>query len=394
MGSPRLLLDRVELRVPEAARRTVDVLVAAVPAYGRLTREQLDGEVAALVEADLRLVLRCLREERAPSAAELGELRATAARRAEERVPLDQVLAASALGAQLLWRALVEEAGDAGAGDAVRLVDRLLQHLQHVVAAASQGYLEEGEALLGAEREARRHLTESLLTSGEAPPALLGWAGVAAAPRYRAVAIRLGPRPDEADPTVSGAVAGRRKVRRALECLEALEGGPALAVLDAGGGAAALAVADVATAHGALAEATGADVWLAASEPAPPAELPAAWRQARDVRRLVLALERPPGVYGVDDVLLERSVGADPAAAARLAALLGPLEEREDLLATLDTWFAVDFDRREAASRLTIHPNTLDHRLRRISELVGRDLATAAGTQLLGAALLARRLLR
>jgi sugar diacid utilization regulator len=97
-------------------------------------------------------------------------------------------------------------------------------------------------------------------------------------------------------------------------------------------------------------------------------------------------------VWTVEDVLLERTLSADPVAAERLVSVLAPLEEREDLMLTVEVWFEVDFDRREAAARLMIHPNTLDYRLRRVSELVGRDLTTAAGTQLIGAALLARRL--
>jgi sugar diacid utilization regulator len=165
-----------------------------------------------------------------------------------------------------------------------------------------------------------------------------------------------------------------------------------LTLLDAGGGAAALDLPDPAAAHDALTAAIGGDVWLAVSDPVRPPGLPTAWRQARDVRRLTAVLDRPPGVWTVDDLLLERTLAADPAAAERLAAVLAPLEEREDLLRTLEVWFECDFDRRVAAAGLTIHPNTLDYRLRRISELVGRDLTSAAGTQLIGAALLARRL--
>ncbi|MGI9018303.1 MAG: helix-turn-helix domain-containing protein [Euzebya sp.] len=85
-------------------------------------------------------------------------------------------------------------------------------------------------------------------------------------------------------------------------------------------------------------------------------------------------------------------MSADPAAAKQLAEVLAPLDERDDLLETLDTWFGVDLDRRAAATSLLIHPNTLDYRLRRMSELIRRDLNSAVGTHLVGAALLARKL--
>ncbi|MHB1487495.1 MAG: helix-turn-helix domain-containing protein [Acidimicrobiales bacterium] len=48
--------------------------------------------------------------------------------------------------------------------------------------------------------------------------------------------------------------------------------------------------------------------------------------------------------------------------------------------------------RRRRCQRAGQHPNTLDYRLRRVSELTGLSLASASGLQLLGAALLLRRL--
>jgi sugar diacid utilization regulator len=46
----------------------------------------------------------------------------------------------------------------------------------------------------------------------------------------------------------------------------------------------------------------------------------------------------------------------------------------------------LDFDRRQAAAALNIHPNALDYRLRRVHELTGLSLSTAHGLLVLGAA--------
>ena len=60
--------------------------------------------------------------------------------------------------------------------------------------------------------------------------------------------------------------------------------------------------------------------------------------------------------------------------------MVGPLglneggRSRGDLLATVATFVALGRDRRRAAERLHIHPNTLDHRLRRARELTALDL--------------------
>lgn len=47
---------------------------------------------------------------------------------------------------------------------------------------------------------------------------------------------------------------------------------------------------------------------------------------------------------------------------------------RGELVRTLQTYFAVGMNRRAAASRLGIHPNTLDHRLRKASQVGGVEV--------------------
>ena len=60
----------------------------------------------------------------------------------------------------------------------------------------------------------------------------------------------------------------------------------------------------------------------------------------------------------------------------RVLGPLGPADGRSsgDLLQTVSTYIELDRERRKVAERLHIHPNTLDHRLRRASELTGLDL--------------------
>jgi sugar diacid utilization regulator len=72
--------------------------------------------------------------------------------------------------------------------------------------------------------------------------------------------------------------------------------------------------------------------------------------------------------------------------------VLEPLEDGPELIATLEGYFAADFDRRKAAGNLHIHPNTLDYRLRRVAELTGLSVGSAKGVQVLGAALTIRRM--
>jgi DNA-binding PucR family transcriptional regulator len=105
-----------------------------------------------------------------------------------------------------------------------------------------------------------------------------------------------------------------------------------------------------------------------------------------------MGMGRPPGVYLLNDVLLEYQLSRPSDALPALGSLLDPLDRNPDLTRTLETYLALDLDRRMAAGALHVHPNTLDYRLRRIVDLIGIDPSTAHGLQLIGAALAARRL--
>lgn len=392
MADQLSLPSRVERRIDGLARSMVTEFVATIPVYQTLPEEQLQGEVLQICVTNLRALFTCLREERLPASEELAESRASAARRAEERVPLDALLNAYLTGARIGWTALVDEARPEETEELFGHVSVILGYLRAVTTVVTEGWVEEQQAIVGEERDARRALTEALLTGSEASSGLAERAGVRPADRYRAVALRFGRSPDESEAGVSATVAGRRKVRRVVGALEVVLDGPVLTLLDAGGGAAALPLEDVEALHEQITEAARAEVWLAYSDLVRMPSLPTAWQEVREVRRLVAALDRPPGTYTFRDVILEYTITSDEQAVNRLHTLLAPIAERSDLIETLEAWFDADFDRRVAASTLSIHPNTLDYRLRKISELIDHDVGSATGIQLLGAALMARRL--
>ncbi|HKS47157.1 MAG TPA: helix-turn-helix domain-containing protein [Amycolatopsis sp.] len=116
-------------------------------------------------------------------------------------------------------------------------------------------------------------------------------------------------------------------------------------------------------------------------------EVPSGRHEARDVARIVAASERPPGVYQVDDVLVEYAVLQEPAVASRLVRILAPMTNLPMLLATLKSFVAANGNRSRAAAELKIHRSTLDYRLQRVEQLTGVDPINAAGLQLLSIAL-------
>ena len=104
------LVDAAERRTVPTARLMLAAFLEEVPFYRLLPADQLEGEVLDLCTLSLRTFFRTLREGRGMSPGELAEPRASAARRAEERVPLDAVLAAYHVGGRVGWEALCREA--------------------------------------------------------------------------------------------------------------------------------------------------------------------------------------------------------------------------------------------------------------------------------------------
>jgi DNA-binding PucR family transcriptional regulator len=89
---------------------------------------------------------------------------------------------------------------------------------------------------------------------------------------------------------------------------------------------------------------------------------------------------RRTGVVDLHALALNLLLARAPRVAAglhkRILVPLGPKDGRGrgDLLTTVSPYVALQRDRRRTAARLHIHPNTLDHRLRRARELTGLDL--------------------
>jgi hypothetical protein len=377
----------------------LDAFIEQIPLYGHLPREQLEGEILDILRHNLRIFFTFLQDGLDPAEHELATIRASAARRAEERIPLEAVLTAYHLGALIGWNALREEARPDEYDQVLDIAERVLLYTQAVTSAVAEAYVEERQAIYGEERDARRTLAEALL-SGTPVKGMADRSGHDLASAYVVLAMEIGTSPDEKDVGVEGAVAARRKQRRLEAELEARTGGQALPMLTPAGGMVLLpalaeeceeVVAGAPKLVDALAAAAGAEVvtgvsWRELADIAHGAD------EAREVVRLACEQGRSTGAYTLDDVLLEFLLTRPSQATERLERVLEPLADGPELIATLEGYFAADFDRRRAAANLHIHPNTLDYRLRRVAELTGLSVGTAKGVQVLGAALTIRRM--
>ncbi|MGF1430508.1 PucR family transcriptional regulator [Kitasatospora sp. LaBMicrA B282] len=391
---------RLATRVPELAASVVARLVAGSAVYAALPAEQLRGDITRVTERAIRGFVEVLRTGRPPDPEQLAAVRESAARRAEEGVPLEAVVGAYFLGGQECLGQLLPtaEPGDLAALGAAQQL--LLDYLRLVTSAVAVGYVEEQRAAFGEQQRSRQELLTALLEGTGVQPAA-DRAGIELPLCYLVLSIGIGPHPDELAPGVQPEVAARRKLRRLRAELERHTRSAALVLLAVDRGLAlvpsTVAAADWQPAHWArlttavaqLGRICGAELTVAAV-PAAPDQVPAAARLAGEVRAVARSGGRGPGVYRLEDVLLAYQLSRPGPARDRLAALLAPLDERPELLDTLRAFLSCGLDRRRTAERLRIHPNTVDYRLRRLAALTTLDATRGTDLPTLHAALAAR----
>ncbi|MEU5879399.1 helix-turn-helix domain-containing protein [Spirillospora sp. NPDC047279] len=374
--------QRMLARLPELSRVAVDRCAAEVPFYRALPRERLDGEVSGAFTASIRLMAITLREDRAPNAAEVTEIIDWSARRAADGLPLDAALSAYLAGSAACWEVL---AADADPAELRCYGTHALRYLAAVLPAVALAHLHEQQQIEGQRRDMRHNLVSALL-AGRPAAEPAKQSGVTLAPAYHVLLLTLEPGP-------SGP---RETIRRVQAALDAHRQTDVLAALTVDGGIILLPAEpgpdDLFDLVAGVADATARPVTAAVATASEHAAVPAALDEARQVADLVGRLDRPPGLYRLDDVLLEYQLARPGRALSGLAGKLGPLDARPDLLDTVHAFVRHGHNRSRASAELRIHRNTLDYRLARIAKLTGLDLTRPEGLRLLDAAVTARAL--
>ncbi|GAA2055952.1 PucR family transcriptional regulator [Williamsia deligens] len=103
-------------------------------------------------------------------------------------------------------------------------------------------------------------------------------------------------------------------------------------------------------------------------------EVPELVARADELLDLARAVGRGPGLYTMDDLVIEYQMTRPGPARDGLAALIEPLRSHEDLLTTLRVHMSCGMNRRETARRLAVHPNTVDNRMSRVAATIGLDM--------------------
>jgi hypothetical protein len=264
----------------------------------------------------------------------------------------------------------------------------LFDALHTVTATVSLAY----SSVTPAAEQTASHAVAVALLRGHHPAKVYREHGIAVADRYTVLAVAID-RPTEES-------SGRRPgdahaIRQRMQlCLTVHCGRHVPTLLSAIGGTILVPVSLVAEDElddlvAALATVVPAP-FTAAAIAAEPDRIPGAADQAHELLDVVRRLRNPPGLYRFDDLALEYQLTRPGPGRDRLAALLDPLEAHPELFDTLREHIRNDFNRRRTSRVMYLHPNTVDHRLKRIGRLTGLDTALPHVLYRLRAALIAR----
>lgn len=388
-GAPlhKLLESRQDAIVDSVVANVAEL----VPIYAVFPQEQID-EFAAVVAKTTRLFIGVVRTGEMPDPAQMAPLVEAASRRAEEGVPLADVLAIYHLACRQAFDDISALAQDSDLVGIVHLTRLMLSFLAHATAVASSSYLASSQVSLQEKHGAKQALLDALL-EGRDVGAVAARVGLTLPDRYAVLALALAAHPDEGSDQVDSAIAGRRKLRRIRHSLD-IAAPDALASMTTTAATVLIPVRsdkeppDLDKLVRELARASGVPI-IGAAELARIADVATAVPLAADVLEVAVRAGGSEGVVSLDDLAVDYQLTRQTPAMARLAAMLEPLAGHPRLLETLQTYVAERLHRGRTARRMNIHPNTVDYRLRRVGEMVGLDLADPFDLQRILAALTA-----
>ncbi|WP_328402551.1 PucR family transcriptional regulator [Nocardia sp. NBC_00403] len=391
-GQPASVLLQNTDRV---ASRMVGYFATCMAPCRTLPGEQLRGDVTKLTRSCLALAAEMFDKRAVPDDEQLDEVREAAAQWAREAVPLGTILRAYHEGLRIAFGLVTARAKADDVDELLVATDLMLELLEAITAAVSDAYVDE-QHLVAREHHTAAQTLASTLLSGRSSSALARQTGIPIAESYQVVALSIPEHPDERESRVDEQVAARRKLRRLQSALATVFDSRVLALLSTKGGTLLIPVdagAVMLTGEVLALLTEAAAVPLTATPVLGNTEqIPEAAEQAHELLNLVRVAGRAPGLYQMADLAVEYQLTRGGPATRRIATILDPLDAHPELFDTMRAYLGNDMNRQLTAKQLYVHPNTVDYRLRRISQLTTIDLATSAGISQAAIALLARDL--
>ncbi len=399
-GSPLRPADRLSLDTPviqrladrlgELAPDLLHHATAAIPFGAALPKDHFDSEVVPAIASGILMYLRAVG---AGTTVDMPEIHRVVdpvvERHVADGLPLSGMVWAFMHGVQRLWDVACSVSGTEDFDDLVAIGHDLFGTVGLVAVATIDTYLDEEPAPMVQLRADRNALCAALLVGSPADD-LARAVGIPLADAYRVVALQADS--GTAPQTSTDALVVRRRARWARSEFEASGGANWLSSFDGSRGILLQPSGDdveslASTITSRLADRFSATVIAADHAAVPRERIPGVAAECADLADLAWRLGRPSGTYRLEDMLLEYQLTRPGTARTLLAEQIEPLRAHPHLLDALRAHIAHGDDRKAAAARLHVHPNTFSYRLRRVAELTGIDPTTPDGSRLLAAAL-------
>ncbi|MEK6721009.1 MAG: helix-turn-helix domain-containing protein [Chloroflexota bacterium] len=388
------IVARIAQRLDDIGRTMASRYRDEILDYRSMPDEILYGDVAVVSVLNFQVLLTTVETGAPIPATVIDELRRSAARRVHQGISLESFLHAYRLWCQYVWETVMTTARATRRDEreaALRMAGKIIEHMNVISTVVAQAYIDEAEGVWSDREVVRRDLVEAMLAGQASTDQVRTQASAIGHDLRDSYVVVLVAR---AAPTVDDPLDRARTVqaslRHAVEVIKARlrpDAGAATLVglrheqvvvlypADRPGQQATLrrqcdALASTVAGSGFF---VGIGGWHAGPE-----GIATSYADAREALEIAIRAGTSGVPVSFDDVVLEHIARSSPRSKRLLAESLRPLRAYDEkrgaeLVTTLRAYMESGFNLTRSAAALSVNPNTVVYRLRRVKELTGRD---------------------
>lgn len=397
------IVYRIPARLPEIGRRMVERYRHEIADYAALDETILYDDVAGVSVGMFEALLEELRSGHPTDASVLDVFRRGAARRVHQNVPLESLLHAYRLWSEFVWEAIMDAVRPDRPEElrtALDIAGKVIGYTNAISRIVAQAYLDEAQGVWSDREVVRRDVLEALIAGrGDSDEVRRHAASMDLDLQDSYVVVlarRIAPAesadqvasvPDPAGLRVA-VTRARRRLRPAAGALAVGLRNDEMVMLYPSQGANALPrICEQSERLAADLGRSGFAVAVGGWHAGLPG-IGSSFEEAREALEIAAERGRPGVVVAFGDVIVEHILRASPSSERLVADTLEPLRAYDtrhgtDLVETLRAYMETSFNLTRSASVLSVNPNTVVYRLKRIGELTGRDPRKAGDLLLL-----------
>jgi hypothetical protein len=373
------IVDRFLGRLDEIVDRCSGAIFESIPAYGRMS-DDITDDLKKAVRDNVATIAQVISRGREIRRDELEGIERVGARRAQQSIPLDDVLHAYRTVSRVCWDIVSEECR-AQSGDAleatIELAEAILRYTDQISTGVAQAYAKAQRTIVREREGARREFLADLLYGTEAAPEDIlrrsHTFGYDLSLGYLAL-VGIGPETD-ANKELSLSTAASKVIGEGGDSIILQKGEHSIALLPIDLSADPVMVPEKLVAE------LGGEWSFGVGGPDPGLEgIRRAYLEAREALEIGQAIGSEGHVYRFNELLAYHFLRVEPALVDRFVEqTLGPLTEYDtrrkgELVKTLEAYFASDGSVKMAGERLFAHPHTVTYRLKQVEKLTGFSL--------------------